>query len=96
MGVKNLWRLLLPVGHRLSIKTIAHQTLAIYASIWLDRGRWRRAMATVFDKSSRGQQQQSWRRELGRDGNDLDDGGGSGGGSGDRKAGVVVLYRALR
>ena len=35
MGVKNLWRLLLPVGHRLSIETIAHQTLVIDASIWL-------------------------------------------------------------
>ena len=96
MGVKNLWRLLLPVGHRLSIETIAHQTLAINASIWLDRGRWQRAMATVFDKNSGGQQQQSRRREAGRDGNDHDDGGGSGGGGGDRKAGVVVLDRALR
>jgi len=35
MGVKNLWRLLLPVGHRLSIETLSHQTLAIDASIWL-------------------------------------------------------------
>ena len=35
MGVKNLWRLLLPIGHRLSIETLAHQTLAIDASIWL-------------------------------------------------------------
>ena len=35
MGVKNLWRLLLPTGHRLSIETLAHQTLAIDASIWL-------------------------------------------------------------
>ena len=35
MGVKNLWRLLLPCGHRLSIETLSHQTLAIDASIWL-------------------------------------------------------------
>mmetsp|Transcript_10552 Transcript_10552/g.21749 ORF Transcript_10552/g.21749 Transcript_10552/m.21749 type:complete len:1282 (-) Transcript_10552:243-4088(-) len=35
MGVKNLWRLLLPIGHRLSIQTLSHQTLAIDASIWL-------------------------------------------------------------
>ena len=34
MGVKNLWRLLLPVGHRVSIETLAHKTLAIDASIW--------------------------------------------------------------
>ena len=35
MGVKNLWRLLLPVGKRISIETLSHQTLAIDASIWL-------------------------------------------------------------
>lgn len=35
MGVKNLWRLLLPIGHRVSIETLSHQTLAIDASIWL-------------------------------------------------------------
>ena len=35
MGVKNLWRLLLPAGHRLSIETLSGQTLAIDASIWL-------------------------------------------------------------
>mmetsp|Transcript_17821 Transcript_17821/g.30115 ORF Transcript_17821/g.30115 Transcript_17821/m.30115 type:complete len:85 (-) Transcript_17821:188-442(-) len=35
MGVKNLWRLLLPTGKRVSIETLSHQTLAIDASIWL-------------------------------------------------------------
>jgi hypothetical protein len=50
-------------------------------------------MATVFDENSGGQQQQSRRREVGRDGNDLGDGGGSDGDGGDRKAGAVVLDR---
>ena len=35
MGVKNLWRLLLPIGRRISIETLAGQTLAVDASIWL-------------------------------------------------------------
>ena len=35
MGVKNLWRLLLPTAHRISIETLQHQTLAIDASIWM-------------------------------------------------------------
>ena len=35
MGVKNLWRLLLPTAHRISIETLSHQTLAIDASIWM-------------------------------------------------------------
>jgi DNA excision repair protein ERCC-5 len=35
MGVKGLWRLLLPVGRRISIETLEGQILAIDASIWL-------------------------------------------------------------
>ena len=35
MGVKNLWRLLLPTAHRISIETLSNQTLAIDASIWM-------------------------------------------------------------
>ena len=35
MGVKNLWRLLLPISRRISIQSLSHQTLAIDASIWL-------------------------------------------------------------
>ncbi|KAL3805577.1 hypothetical protein HJC23_005821 [Cyclotella cryptica] len=35
MGVKNLWRLLLPIARRISIQSLSHQTLAIDASIWL-------------------------------------------------------------
>lgn len=35
MGVKGLWKLLLPIGRRISIETLAGQTLAIDASIWL-------------------------------------------------------------
>ena len=35
MGVKGLWRLLLPVGRRISIETLEGKVLAIDASIWL-------------------------------------------------------------
>jgi 5'-3' exonuclease len=35
MGIKGLWRLLLPIGRRISIETLEGQTLAIDASIWL-------------------------------------------------------------
>ena len=35
MGVKGLWRLLLPIGRRISIETLSGQVLAIDASIWL-------------------------------------------------------------
>lgn len=35
MGVKGLWRLLLPIGRRISIETLEGQILAIDASIWL-------------------------------------------------------------
>jgi len=35
MGVKGLWRLLLPVGRRISIETLEGRVLAIDASIWL-------------------------------------------------------------
>lgn len=35
MGVKGLWKLLLPIGRRISIETLAGKTLAIDASIWL-------------------------------------------------------------
>ena len=35
MGVKNLWRLLLPTAHRISIETLSNQTLAIDGSIWM-------------------------------------------------------------
>jgi len=35
MGVKGLWRLLLPIGRRISVETLEGRTLAIDASIWL-------------------------------------------------------------
>ena len=35
MGVKALWRLLLPIGRRISIETLEGKILAIDASIWL-------------------------------------------------------------
>ena len=35
MGVKGLWKLMLPIGRRISIETLSGQTLAIDASIWL-------------------------------------------------------------
>jgi DNA excision repair protein ERCC-5 len=35
MGVKGLWRLLLPIGRRISIETLEGKVLAIDASIWL-------------------------------------------------------------
>ena len=35
MGVKGLWRLLLPIGRRISIETLAGKVLAVDASIWL-------------------------------------------------------------
>ncbi|KAL7558793.1 hypothetical protein ACA910_018294 [Epithemia clementina (nom. ined.)] len=35
MGVKGLWRLLLPIGRRISLETLEGQTLAVDASIWL-------------------------------------------------------------
>lgn len=35
MGVKGLWRLLLPIGRRISIETLEGKRLAIDASIWL-------------------------------------------------------------
>jgi DNA excision repair protein ERCC-5 len=35
MGVKGLWKLLLPIGRRISIETLDHHKLAIDASIWL-------------------------------------------------------------
>ena len=35
MGVKGLWRLLLPIGRRISIETLAGRVLAVDASIWL-------------------------------------------------------------
>jgi DNA excision repair protein ERCC-5 len=35
MGVKGLWRLLLPIGRRISIETLEGQILAIDASIWM-------------------------------------------------------------
>ena len=35
MGVKGLWRLLLPIGRRISIETLEGRILAIDASIWL-------------------------------------------------------------
>ena len=35
MGVKGLWRLLLPIGRRISIETLEGKILAIDASIWL-------------------------------------------------------------
>lgn len=35
MGVKGLWRLLLPIGRRISIETLHGKILAIDASIWL-------------------------------------------------------------
>lgn len=35
MGVKGLWRLLLPVGRRISIETLEGKILAIDASVWL-------------------------------------------------------------
>ena len=35
MGVKGLWRLLLPIGRRISLETLEGRTLAVDASIWL-------------------------------------------------------------
>jgi DNA excision repair protein ERCC-5 len=35
MGVKGLWRLLLPIGRRVSIETLEGKILAVDASIWL-------------------------------------------------------------
>jgi len=35
MGVKGLWRLLLPIGRRISVETLEGKVLAIDASIWL-------------------------------------------------------------
>jgi DNA excision repair protein ERCC-5 len=35
MGVKGLWRLLLPIGRRISIETLEGKVLAVDASIWL-------------------------------------------------------------
>jgi DNA excision repair protein ERCC-5 len=35
MGVKGLWRLLLPIGRRISIETLTGKILAVDASIWL-------------------------------------------------------------
>jgi 5'-3' exonuclease len=35
MGVKGLWRLLLPIGRRISIETLQGKILAIDASIWM-------------------------------------------------------------
>lgn len=35
MGVKGLWRLLLPIGRRISIETLEGKILAIDASIWI-------------------------------------------------------------
>ena len=35
MGVNGLWRLLLPIGRRISVETLEGRTLAIDASIWL-------------------------------------------------------------
>ena len=35
MGVKGLWRLLLPIGRRVSIETLQGKVLAVDASIWL-------------------------------------------------------------
>ena len=35
MGVRGLWRLLLPIGRRISVETLEGQVLAIDASIWL-------------------------------------------------------------
>lgn len=35
MGVNGLWKLLLPIGRRISIETLTGKTLAIDASIWL-------------------------------------------------------------
>ena len=35
MGVRGLWRLLLPIGRRISLESLEGQTLAIDASIWL-------------------------------------------------------------
>ena len=35
MGVKGLWRLLMPIGRRISIETLEGKVLAIDASIWL-------------------------------------------------------------
>ena len=35
MGVKGLWRLLMPIGRRISIETLEGKILAIDASIWL-------------------------------------------------------------
>lgn len=35
MGVKGLWRLLLPIGRRINIETLEGQILAIDASIWI-------------------------------------------------------------
>ncbi|XVE67965.1 hypothetical protein DITRI_Ditri09bG0030400 [Diplodiscus trichospermus] len=35
MGVHGLWKLLAPVGRRVSVETLAGKKLAIYASIWM-------------------------------------------------------------
>lgn len=35
MGVKGLWKLLLPIGRRISLEALRGQILAIDASIWL-------------------------------------------------------------
>ena len=35
MGVNGLWRLLMPIGRRISVETLTNKTLAIDASIWL-------------------------------------------------------------
>lgn len=35
MGVKDLWRLLAPCGHRISVDTLAGQSLAVDVSLWL-------------------------------------------------------------
>ena len=35
MGVKGLWRLLLPIGRRISLETLEGQILAVDASIWM-------------------------------------------------------------
>ena len=44
MGVKGLWKLLAPVGRRISIESLENVTLAVDVSIWL----------TQFVKAMRG------------------------------------------
>ena len=50
MGVKGLWRLLLPIGRRISIETLEGQVLAIDASIWLIQ--FVKAMRTNDDENN--------------------------------------------